>query len=102
MSQTIRHYVKRRVWGCAAAAIGGWLVIALGWAGGSSRPDGLPQARIPNAGFPLAPQEGRKHAIGITACRMRSGGRFPAAPPNAITSHPPIAAAAHHHTRRLT
>ena len=53
MSQTIRHYIKRRVWWCAAAAIGGWLVLALGAAAGNSLPDGIPKAVIPIAGFLL-------------------------------------------------
>ena len=53
MSQTIRHYVKRRVWWCAAAAIGGWLVLALGGAAGNSLPDGIPKAVMPIAGFLL-------------------------------------------------
>ena len=53
MSQTIRQYVKRRVWWCAAAAIGGWLVLALGGAAGNSLPDGIPKAVMPIAGFLL-------------------------------------------------
>lgn len=53
MSQTIRHYVKRRVWWCAAAAIGGWLLLALGGAAGNSLPDVIPKAVMPIAGFLL-------------------------------------------------
>ena len=53
MKQTIRHYIKRRVWWCAAAAIGGWLLFALGGAVARDLPDGIPRAAIPIAGFLL-------------------------------------------------
>ena len=32
MNQTMRDYIKHRVWWCAALAVGGWLMIPLGMA----------------------------------------------------------------------
>src|SRR5437762_13827605 len=53
MKQTIRHYIKRRVWWCAAAAIGGWLLFALGGAFAGDLPHGIPRAAIPIVGLLL-------------------------------------------------
>ena len=53
MKQTIRHCIKRRVWWCAAAGIGGWLLFALGGAVARDLPHGIPRAAIPIAGFLL-------------------------------------------------
>src|SRR5207248_4699849 len=53
MKQTTRDHIKRRVWWCAAAAIGGWLLFALGGAVAGDLPHGIPRAAIPIAGFLL-------------------------------------------------
>jgi FtsH-binding integral membrane protein len=53
MDQTIRNYVKRRVWWCAACGFAGWLMFALGASLAKTLPDGAPRAAIPVLGFVL-------------------------------------------------
>jgi hypothetical protein len=47
MNQTMRDYIKRRVWWCAAFAVGGWLMFALGAAIAQNVPDGVVRAAVP-------------------------------------------------------
>lgn len=49
MSLSIRQYIKRRVWWCSAAAITGWLVLAVGSAAARDLPD-VPQGLAPAVG----------------------------------------------------
>jgi hypothetical protein len=51
VNRTIRDYIKRRVWWCAALGFGGWLIFALGSVIARSMPDGVPRAAIPVVGF---------------------------------------------------
>ncbi len=53
MTDTIRSYIKRRVWWCTGVAASGWGVIALGEAIGRVLPDAIPRTAIPVAGFIL-------------------------------------------------
>ena len=50
MNQTMRDYIKRRVWWCAALAVGGWLMFPLGAAIAQSLPDAV-RAAVPIVGF---------------------------------------------------
>ena len=51
MTETIRDYVKRRVWWCIAVAVGGWFLVPLGAALAGNLPDGLARAALPIVGF---------------------------------------------------
>ena len=51
MTGTIRDYIKRRVWWCAALGFGGWLMFALGTAIARNMPDVVPPAAAPAVGF---------------------------------------------------
>jgi hypothetical protein len=51
MSGSIRQYIKRRVWWCAAVALGGWLMIPLGGAIARNLPDGFMRIVLPVVGF---------------------------------------------------
>ena len=51
MNPTMRDYIKRRVWWCAAFAVGGWLMFPLGAAIEPSLPDGVARAAVWIVGF---------------------------------------------------
>ena len=51
MNDTIRDYIRRRVWWCAAFAVGGWLMFPLGAAIAQRLPDGAARAAMPIVGF---------------------------------------------------
>jgi len=51
MDATIRQYIKRRVWWCAACGLGGWLMFPLGGAIAKDLPKGLAQIALPIVGF---------------------------------------------------
>jgi len=51
MSGSIRQYIKRRVWWCAAVALGGWLMIPLGGVIVKNLPDGPVRIALPVVGF---------------------------------------------------
>jgi len=53
MNETIRDYIRRRVWWCAAFAVAGWLMFPLGAAIAASLPDGAVRAAVPIVGFVL-------------------------------------------------
>ena len=47
----MRDYIRRRVWWCAAFAVGGWLMFPLGAAIEQSLPDGVARAAVWIVGF---------------------------------------------------
>jgi hypothetical protein len=47
MNQTMRDYIKRRVWWCAPFAVGGWLMFPLSAAIAQNLPDGVVRAAVP-------------------------------------------------------
>jgi len=51
MNATIRQYIKRRIYWCAAVAFGGWLMFPLGGVIAKQLPDGLPKIALPAVGF---------------------------------------------------
>ena len=51
MRQTIRNYIKRRVWCCVGIAGGGWLMFTLGAALARNLPSAVPRAAVPVVGF---------------------------------------------------
>ena len=51
MNDTIRDYIRRRVWWCAAFAVGGWLMFPLGAAIEPSLPDGVARTAVWIVGF---------------------------------------------------
>jgi len=53
MHDTIRYYLKRRVWWCAGAAILGWLLFPLGAAVGGHLPEGVSPVTLPLVGAVL-------------------------------------------------
>ena len=53
MHETIRQYIRRRVWWCSAIAVGGWLLFPLATAIGNYLPEGFPRAAVPVAGIVL-------------------------------------------------
>lgn len=53
MNETIRRYIKRRVWWCTAIAAGGWLMFPLATSIGKYLPEGIPQDAVSLAGMLL-------------------------------------------------
>jgi hypothetical protein len=53
MRDTIRRYLKRRVWWCAAVAVVGWLLFPLAALVEPLLPDSVPKAAIPAVGVIL-------------------------------------------------
>ena len=51
MNQTMRDYIRRRVWWCVAFAVGGWLMFPLGAAFERRLPDGVARAAVWIVGF---------------------------------------------------
>jgi hypothetical protein len=47
----MRDYIKRRVWWCAACAVGGWLMFPPGAGIAPTLPDGVVRAAAPILGF---------------------------------------------------
>lgn len=46
MKDTIRQYIKRRVWWCMALGVAGWVMLPLGAAVARSLPDAIPEGAI--------------------------------------------------------
>jgi hypothetical protein len=53
MHDTIRQYIRRRVWWCAGIAVIGWLMFPMGAVLARNLPDNAPRAAIPIVGFVL-------------------------------------------------
>ncbi len=53
MNDTIRNYIKRRVWWCLSFGVAGWLLVPLGRALGNKLPDGIPRGAPEFAGVLL-------------------------------------------------
>lgn len=51
MNATIRQFIKRRIYWCAAVAFAGWLMFPLGGIIAKKLPDGLPTIALPAVGF---------------------------------------------------
>src|SRR5215472_1426878 len=51
MHNTIRRYLKRRVWWCAGIALCGWLLFPVGEMVSPQLPDSVPKAAIPALGM---------------------------------------------------